>query len=41
MNWVEEELKAVDLGDKRRDKRLIKIIEDLANSPESSVPLAS
>jgi hypothetical protein len=36
MNWAEEELKSVDLGDKRRNRRLIKIVEDLANSPESS-----
>jgi Transposase DNA-binding len=41
MSWVTEELRDVDLGDVRRNRRLIQIVEDLAGSPESSVPLAS
>jgi hypothetical protein len=41
MSWAEEELKWSDLGDKRLNKRLIKIVEDLSASPESSVPVAS
>ncbi len=32
MNWVTEELKYADLGDTRRNKRLVKIVEDLAGS---------
>ncbi|MFB2971823.1 transposase DNA-binding-containing protein, partial [Aerosakkonema sp. BLCC-F183] len=41
MSWAAEELKAAELGDKRRNKRLIKIVEDLASSPEESIPQAS
>lgn len=41
MSWVTEELRDLDLGDERRNRRLIQIVEDLAGSPESSVPLAS
>ena len=29
MTWAESELAQADLGDKRRNKRLIKIVEDL------------
>lgn len=41
MSWAAEELKAAELGDKRRNKRLIKIVEDLAACPEESIPQAS
>ena len=41
MSWVSEELKYVDLGDKRRNHRLVKIVEDLSSQPEQSVPQAS
>ncbi len=41
MNWAEEELSRADLGDKRRNKRLVKIVEDLAAQPNESVPQAS
>ena len=41
MSWVTEELKYVDLGDKRRNQRLVKIVEDLSSQPEQSVPQAS
>jgi hypothetical protein len=30
MTWAEVELSHVDLGDKRREQRLIRIVEDLA-----------
>ncbi len=29
MTWAEEELSGADLGDQRRNKRLVKIVEDL------------
>ena len=41
MSWVSEELKHADLGDKRRNRRLVKIVEDLSSQPNSSVPQAS
>jgi hypothetical protein len=30
MSWAAEELKTANLGDKRRNQRLIKIVEDLS-----------
>jgi len=41
MSWASRELDHANLGDRRRNRRLVKIVEDLAASPESSVPLAS
>lgn len=41
MIWASEELAHTELGDARWQKQLVKIVEDLASSPESSVPLAS
>jgi hypothetical protein len=41
MSWVSEELEAADLGDLRRTRRLIRVVEDLAASPNASVPQAS
>ena len=41
MSWAEEELKDTDLGDRRRNQRLIKIVEDLIAQPNVSVPQAS
>lgn len=41
MSWATEELDHASLGDVRRNRRLVEIVEDLAASPESSVPLAS
>ncbi len=35
-----EELKQVDVGDVRRNKRLKRLVEDLASQPDSSVPQA-
>ncbi|MBD2457791.1 hypothetical protein H6G80_27450 [Nostoc sp. FACHB-87] len=37
--WAASELRYVNLGDGRRNKRLIKLVEDLAAQPTSSVPL--
>ncbi|MBE9197825.1 transposase [Nodularia sp. LEGE 06071] len=39
--WAAKELSQVDIGDVRRNKRLIRIVEDLAAQPDSSVPQAS
>ena len=41
MSWAESELAKADLGDRRRNRRLIKIVEDLAAQPNESVPQAS
>ncbi|HIK08342.1 MAG TPA: IS4 family transposase [Trichormus sp. M33_DOE_039] len=38
--WAARELRYLDLGDKRRNKRLIKMVEDLGAQPTSSVPQA-
>jgi hypothetical protein len=38
--WASVELKQADLGDARRTKRLIRIVEDLSAQPASSVPQA-
>lgn len=38
--WAASELKQADLGDARRNKRLVRIVEDLAAQPSSSVPQA-
>lgn len=40
-SWAADELRHADLGDKRLNKRLIKIVENLAAHPEASVPQAS
>lgn len=39
--WAAKELASIDLGDARRNQRLIRIVEDLAAQPDSSVPQAS
>lgn len=41
MSWAMEELKDADLGDLRRNRRLIRIVEDLAAQPHASVSQAS
>ena len=41
MNWVAEELWDLDLGDLRRNRRLVQIVEDLVAQPNQSVPQAS
>lgn len=39
--WAASELQYADLGDKRRNKRLVRLVEDLASQPHASVPQAS
>jgi len=39
--WAAQELQYADLGDARRNKRLISIVENLANQPSTSVAQAS
>lgn len=39
--WITLELERTELGDARRTKRLIKIVENLSAKPEASVPVAS
>ena len=41
MTWASEELSGADLGDRRRNKRLVTIVEDLAAQPNESVSQAS
>src|SRR5512134_1164045 len=41
MGWAAEELAGLELGDARRHRRLIKLIEALAAQPTASIPLAS
>ena len=38
--WAEKELESLNLGDRRREKRLIKIVGDLASQPGETVPQA-
>ena len=40
-SWATEELKYAALPDKRLNKRLIKIVENLAGQPHASIPQAS
>jgi hypothetical protein len=40
-SWAATELETADLGDVRRNRRLVHLVEDLAARPESSVPQAS
>jgi len=37
--WAAEELKYADLGDERRNKRLIRLVRNLAAQPNASVAL--
>jgi hypothetical protein len=39
--WSALELRHVDLGDQRLNKRLVKLVDDLLHAPEASVPVAS
>jgi len=38
MSWADDEFRGVDLGDKRRDARLIRLVERLAERPTASIP---
>ncbi len=40
-SWATEELKYAALPDKRLNQRLIKIVENLAQQPQASIPQAS
>jgi len=40
LRWAAQELRYANLGDARRNKRLVKIVEDLAAQPNESVPTA-
>lgn len=39
-SWATQEVRYAQLGDARLNKRLAKVVEDLAAQPESSVPQA-
>jgi len=38
MSWVVEELKGIDLGDRRRDKRAMALLDTLSSRPTASIP---
>ncbi|MBK6905935.1 MAG: transposase [Rhodocyclaceae bacterium] len=38
MAWAEEEFAGADLGDKRLNRRLIKLTERFADKPTASIP---
>ena len=40
MSWAQAELHDLELGDARRTKRLIKLVDDLSGQPTGSIPLA-
>ena len=41
MSWAAEEFATVDLGDKRLNKRLVKMVQQWADKPTQSIPTAS
>ena len=38
--WAATELRSVDLGDPRREQRMVQVLEALAEQPQASVPQA-
>ena len=40
LDWVNEELNKIDLGDKRLDKRILRLVSSMGNNPEASIPQA-
>ena len=38
MGWADDEFREIDLGDKRRDRRAVRLIERLAERPTASIP---
>ena len=40
-DWAEHEFRSLDLGDKRLDRRMAKVVRDLAAKPQNSIPAAS
>jgi hypothetical protein len=41
MNWARQEFETLELGDARRTRRLIRLMDDLSAQPTGSIPLAS
>jgi hypothetical protein len=37
-DWVQEEMKYIEFGEKRLEKRLLKIISDFSQNPTASIP---
>ncbi len=40
-SWAQQEVGQAQLGDRRLSKRLVRIVTDLSDHPEASVPQAS
>ena len=40
LDWVNEELNNIDLGDERLNRRILKLVSAMGNNPEASIPLA-
>jgi hypothetical protein len=40
LDWVNEELNKIDLGDKRLNGRILKLVSAMGNNPEASIPQA-
>ncbi|MDB5756824.1 MAG: transposase [Burkholderia sp.] len=40
MNWAEEELSGISLGDARLDRRASKLLASMSNRPQASIPQA-
>lgn len=40
MSWAAGEMKTINLGDKRLNKRLLSLFDKLGNSPNLSIPAA-
>ena len=38
MEWVQDELSGIKLGDERLNKRSVKLLERLASKPSASIP---
>ena len=40
MNWAATEFESIDLGDPRRNRRVIRLVERLSANPTASIPQA-
>ncbi|MBK5963271.1 hypothetical protein CCR95_06800, partial [Thiocystis minor] len=38
MGWAEDEFRGIALGDARRDRRVVQLVERLAERPTASIP---
>lgn len=38
MSWAKDEFRGIDLGDARRDRRAVQLVERLAERPTASIP---